>query len=70
MRLCSTIPPLWAVLVNTGVFNPVLAKAHEELNLMDTLGVGVERIQRDFEPVQRQAEDWRKIQSSDEHAKT
>jgi hypothetical protein len=37
--------------------------------LIDTLAVGVDRIQRNFEPLQRQVELWRKTQVTDERAK-
>jgi len=57
----------WLSLVGLLLFWP---KQPKSSNLMDTLGVGVERIRRDFEPVERQAEDLHKTQSSDEHAKT
>jgi hypothetical protein len=46
----------------TGVFTPVLAKHTKSFNLIDTLSVGVDRIQRNFEPPQRQVELWRKTQ--------
>jgi len=37
------------------VFTPVLAKHTKSFNLVDTLSVGVvDRIQRNFEPLQRQ----------------
>jgi hypothetical protein len=39
---------------STGVFAPVLAKHTKSFNLVDTLSVGVDRIQRNFEPLQRQ----------------
>jgi hypothetical protein len=51
------------------VFTPVLAKHAKSFHLIDGLAVGVERIQRNFEPMQRQVEDWRKTQISDERAK-
>ena len=38
-------------------------------NLIDTLAVGVDRILRTFEPLQRQLELWRKTQVTDERAK-
>jgi hypothetical protein len=44
------------------VFTPVLAKHTKSFNLVDTLSVGVDRIQRDFEPMQRQVESWRQTQ--------
>jgi hypothetical protein len=53
----------------SGVFTPVLAKRTKSFNLVDTLSVGVDRIQRNFEPLQRQVETWRKTQITDETAK-
>jgi hypothetical protein len=35
----------------SGVFTPVLAKHTKSFNLVDTLSVGVDRIQRNFEPL-------------------
>jgi hypothetical protein len=51
------------------VFTPVLAKHSKSFNLIDTLVVGVDRIQRNFEPMQRQVEQWRSSQITDERAK-
>ena len=51
------------------MFTPVLAKHTKSFNLIDTLAVGVDRIQRNFEPLQRQVEVWRNTQVSDERAK-
>jgi hypothetical protein len=34
-----------------GVFTPVLAKHTKSFNLVDPLAVGVDRIQRNFEPM-------------------
>jgi len=45
-----------------GAFTPVLAKHTKSFNLIDTLSVGVDRIQRNFEPLQRQVETWRQTQ--------
>jgi hypothetical protein len=53
----------------TGVFAPVLAKHSKSFNLVDTLSVGVDRIQRNLEPVQRQVESWRHTQITDTQAK-
>src|SRR6267154_4766869 len=52
-----------------GRFTPVLAKHTKSFNLVDTLSVGVDRIQRNFEPVQRQVESWRQAQITDAQAK-
>jgi len=38
-------------------------------NLIDTLAVGVDRIQRNFDPMQRQVESWRQTQITDAQAK-
>jgi hypothetical protein len=48
---------------------PVLAKHSKSFNLIDTLAVGVDRLQRNFEPMQRQVEQWRSSQITDERAK-
>ena len=53
----------------SGDFTPVLAKHSKSFNLIDTLAVGVDRIQRNFEPMQRQVESWRQKQITDERAK-
>jgi len=53
----------------SGDFTPVLAKHSKSFNLIDTLAVGVDRIQRNFEPMQRQVERWRSSQISDDRAK-
>jgi hypothetical protein len=53
----------------SGDFQPVLAKHTKSFNLIDTLSVGVDRIQRNFEPVQRQVESWRQTQITDAQAK-
>ena len=47
------------------MFTPVLAKHSKSLNLIDTLSVGVDRIQRNFEPMQPQVEHWRQAQITD-----
>ncbi len=49
-----------------GDFTPVLAKYTKSF---DTLSVGVDRIQRNFEPLQRRVETWRKTHITDETAK-
>jgi hypothetical protein len=48
---------------------PVLAKHTKSFNLIDTLSVGVDRIQQNFEPLQRQVELWRKTQITDDTAR-
>jgi hypothetical protein len=53
----------------SGDFTPVLAKHSKSFNLINTLAVGVDRIQRNFEPLQRQLETWRQTQITDDRAK-
>jgi hypothetical protein len=53
----------------SGDFTPVLAKHSKSFNLVDTLSVGVDRIQRNFAPMQRQVEFWRQTQITDSQAK-
>lgn len=52
-----------------GDFTPVLAKHSRRFSLVDALAVGVDRIQRNFEPLQSLVEGWRKSQITDEQAK-
>ncbi|HLJ90642.1 MAG TPA: DUF932 domain-containing protein [Candidatus Angelobacter sp.] len=53
----------------SGDYTPVLAKHSQNFNLLDALSVGVDRIQRNFEPLQRQIETWRETQLTDDRAK-
>jgi hypothetical protein len=47
----------------------VLAKHTKSFNLVDTLSVGADRIQRNFEPMQRQVDLWRQTQITDAQAR-
>ena len=51
------------------MFTPVLAKHSKSFNLIDTLSVGVDRIQRNFEAMQRPVDSWRQAQITDAQAK-
>jgi len=51
------------------VFTPVLAKHSKSFSLVDCISVGVDRMQRNFEPMRRQVESWRAEQPSAEAAK-
>lgn len=53
----------------SGDFTPVLAKHSKNFSLQDSLAVGVDRMQRNFEPMQRQVDAWRNQQLSDAVAK-
>ena len=53
----------------SGVFTPVLAKHSKSFNLIDTLAVGVDRMQRNFEPMRRQVETWQGSELTDVTAK-
>jgi hypothetical protein len=52
-----------------GDFQPVLAKHSKKLNLIDLVSVGVDRIQRNFEPLQRMITDWQRCLVDDKDAK-
>jgi len=52
-----------------GDFTPVLAKHSRNFNVLDSLAIGVDRMQRNFEPMQLQVEDWRNLQIGDDFAK-
>jgi hypothetical protein len=51
------------------VFTPVLAKHTKHLSLVDVLSIGVDRIQRNFEPMKKQVEAWKATRIPDEAAK-
>ena len=53
----------------TGDFTPVLAKHSKNFSLQDSLAIGVDRMQRNFEPMRRQTEQWRAQQLSSAMAK-
>jgi hypothetical protein len=72
MRLALTIGYRVFVCDNMafhGDFTPVLAKHSKHFSLVDALAVGVDRMQRNFEPMRRQVEGWRQIQITDSQAK-
>ena len=52
-----------------GDFTPVLAKHTKNFSLVDALSVGVDRMQRSFEPMQRQVALWKGSRIQDEAAK-
>ena len=48
-----------------GDFTPVLAKHSKRFSLIDSLAIGVDRIQRNFDPLQQQVATWRDTQITD-----
>ncbi len=52
-----------------GDYTPVLAKHSKRFSLEDALSIGVDRMQRNFEPMRQQVERWRVEQISAEAAK-
>jgi hypothetical protein len=48
----------------SGDYTAVLAKHSKNFSLEDSLAIGVDRMQRNFEPMQRQVEEWRSKQIS------
>jgi hypothetical protein len=72
MRLALTVGYKVAVCSNMafdGDFTPVLAKHSAKFSIEDALAIGVDKIQRNFEPLRNQIEMWRNIQLSDMEAK-
>jgi hypothetical protein len=53
----------------SGAFTPVLTKHTKHLSLVDVLSIGIDRIQRNFEPMKKQVEAWKGTRVSDESAK-
>jgi hypothetical protein len=72
MRLALTVGYRVLVCDNMafhGDFTPVLAKHTKHLSLVDVLSIGVDRIQRNFEPMKKQVEAWKATRIPDEAAK-
>jgi hypothetical protein len=53
----------------TGAFTPVLAKHSKSFSLIDCISVGVDRMQRNFEPMRKQVEAWQRSELTDVTAK-
>jgi len=53
----------------TAVFTPVLAKHSKSFSLIDCISVGVDRMQRNFEPMRKQVEVWQRTELTDVTAK-
>jgi hypothetical protein len=51
------------------VFTPVLAKHSKSFSLVDCISVGVDRMQRNFEPMRRQVKAWHRSELADVTAK-
>jgi len=52
-----------------GDYSPVLAKHSKHFSLEDALSIGVDRMQRNFDPMRQQVDRWRAQQLSAEEAK-
>jgi Domain of unknown function (DUF932) len=52
-----------------GDFTPVLHKHTKNFNLEDSLAIGIDRMQRNFEPMKRQVEAWRGTTITDDFAR-
>jgi len=48
----------------SGDFTPVLAKHTKNFSLEDSMSIGVDRMQRNFEPMKKQVAEWRERQLS------
>ncbi len=52
-----------------GDFQPVLAKHSKNFSLLNALSIGIDQIQRNFEPMVKQIESWKRSQIADVDAK-
>jgi hypothetical protein len=72
MRLAMTVGYRVFVCDNMafhGDFTPVLAKHSKHFSLVDAVSIGVDRMQRSFEPMRRQVETWKGSLIQDDAAK-
>jgi hypothetical protein len=53
----------------SSAFTPVLAKHSKSFSLIDCISVGVDRMQRNFEPMRKQVEAWQRSELVDVTAK-
>jgi len=53
----------------SGQFTPVPAKHSKSFSLVDAISVGVDRMQRNFEPMRKQVELWRQAELTNVSAK-
>jgi hypothetical protein len=56
-------------LASSDDFTPVLAKHSKSSSLIDCISVGVDRMQRNFEPMRKQVETWQRSELTDVTAK-
>ena len=61
--------PSSVILAIGGVFIPVLANHSKSFLLIDCISVGVDRMQRNFDPMRKQVEAWQKSELTDVTAK-
>jgi hypothetical protein len=72
MRLALTVGYKVFVCSNMcfkGDFSPVLSKHSKNFNLVDALSIGVDRIQRNFDPLKRTVLDWQQCYCDDNDAR-
>jgi hypothetical protein len=53
----------------SGEFHPVLAKHSKNFSLLNALSIGIDQMQRNFEPMKKQIEAWRGSQLTDVEAR-
>lgn len=72
MRLAMTVGYRVVVCDNMafmGDFHPVFHKHSSKLELLDVISIGVDKIQRNFEPLRQQISDWQERPLADQTAK-
>jgi hypothetical protein len=72
LRRKTGVPMPYTVTITfcvSGAITPVLAKHTKHLSLVDVLSIGIDRIQRNFEPMRKQVEAWKGTRLPDETTK-
>jgi hypothetical protein len=72
MRLAAVVGVRVLVCENmafSGDFQPVLAKHSKNFSLQNAISIGVDEMQRNFDPMRKQVENWKQSQLSDAVAK-
>ncbi len=52
-----------------GDFTPVLAKHSKSFNLIDTISIGIDKMQRNFDPIRQNVSEWAANELTDNEAK-
>jgi hypothetical protein len=68
-QISARVTAIYSNMAFNGDFTPVLAKHSKSFSLIDCVSVGVDRMQRNFEPMRKQVEAWQRSELTDVTAK-